>query len=83
MSDKYFDSTPRKASNVNKNGVSVASDGSGFYDCSLAAPSNSVTDSYLVPGSIQDVVSETDMTGSVPVVNPETESPYSDSYETR
>lgn len=73
MSDKDY--TER----VNKNGVSVGPDGSGFYDYSLA-PANSVAGTFIPPGSVMDIISATDMTGAFPSMYPKTEFPDYDNF---
>ncbi|NLB28875.1 MAG: hypothetical protein GX823_01395 [Clostridiales bacterium] len=62
---------------VNKNGVSVASDGSAVYDGSLAAP-DTVAENFLVPPSV--LVSATDLTGAYPTLRPKTEFPDYDNF---
>lgn len=85
MSKKYNERIPNEFLNSsvvpNANGVSVASDGSGFVDCSLV-PSNSVTEAYLVPGTeLMNAASDTEMTGAVPTTSPLTNGPSGADYE--
>ena len=65
---------------VNKNGVSVSPDGSGYYDSSLF-PANSVAGVFIPPGATQDIVSATDMTGAYPTMYPRAEFPDYDNFK--
>ena len=64
---------------VNKNGVSVASDGSGYLDCSLA-PVNSVPGTFIPPLAAADIISATGTTGVVPTMYPRTKFPDYDNF---
>ena len=74
MTDK--DKNPKT---VNKNGVSVAPDGSGYFDSSLFASTN-FAGMLIPPGAMLDVVSTTDMTGAVPTLYPKADFPDYDNF---
>lgn len=65
--------------NVNPSGYTAGFPNSVFYDCSLA-PANSVSGSFVPPVPILDLVSSTDMTGSVPSMYPRPDFPDYDNF---
>ena len=69
----------QKQEPVNKNGVSVGPDGSGYYD-SMLFPAAPVVGTFIPPGAPLDVVSANGMTGAVPTLYPKTDFPDYDNF---